>query len=164
MTTDIHAQEHTPTDTQGPGKTVSPDTSVHASSGKINTTTNAEVRAPHRMLAHARTGLACVCLHRYMFLYMYVHAHTHIRSTPAASFSRVPCVYAMAITHARGCMTCTHAEPCAHVHGGGTHVYTHERCPDTSVTSPSSTVIPPAAGCWHAEDVQDLAPVWMAGK
>ena len=124
MTTDIHAQEHTPTDTQGPGKTVSPDTSVHASSGKINTTTNAEVRAPHRMLAHARTGLACVCLHRYMFLYMYVHAHTHIRSTPAASFSRVPCVYAMAITHARGCMTCTHAEPCAHVHGGA-HTCTH---------------------------------------
>lgn len=123
----------TNTDTQGPGKTMSP-TSVHANFGKKNTMTHAEAHAPHEMLVHTHMGLAPLCLYGYMFLCMYVHGNVHIRSTPAASFSHVLSMYAMAITHAHGCTTtCTHTEPCAQ---RGTCMYTCENCLGTCVTLP----------------------------
>lgn len=56
---------------------------------------------------------------------MYVHGHMHVKSVSAASFSHVLSVYAMATTHAHGhAMTCTHTEPCAHMHEVA-HVCTH---------------------------------------
>lgn len=160
VTMHMHAQEHVPTRTHRGQAKPCPPTSVHANFGKKNTMTHAEAHAPHKMLAHTHMGLAPVCLYGYMFLCMYVHGNVHIRSTPAASFSHVLSMYAMAITHAHGCTTtCTHAEPCAH---RGTCMYTCENCLGTCVTLPSSTVIPPSAGCWYVGDMRDLAPVWTS--
>lgn len=121
---------------------------------------------PQKMLVCTHTwGLAPVCLCWSMFLYMYVHGHMHIRNIPAASFSFVLPMYAMAITHAHGCtMIYTHEEPCAHVRGGA---HTCEHCPDMCVTLPSSTAILLAVRHWQTEDTQDLVPVWpspVAGK
>lgn len=77
-----------------------------------------EARVPHRMLAHTPTGPAPACLHQYMFLGTHVYGYT-------ASFSCVPSVCAMAITHAHGCTTtCTHAEPCVQMHSR-THACMH---------------------------------------
>lgn len=164
VTMHIHAQEHIPTNTntQRPGKTMPPHMCVHADFGKIKTMTHTEAHAPHKILTHTPMGLAPVCLRWYTFLCMYVHGHVHIRSTPAASFSRVLSVYAIAITYSHGCTTtCTHAEPCAHVRGGA-RACRHMNAAQIPVTLPSSTVILPPAGCWHAGDVQDLAPTWAS--